>query len=176
MLFEKIGNYYLASVALSHNRMEQFKLDTGSPFTVISLNKLLQILRCSNTKSVKDELLSYGFVRCISYTKQEARLVPIYIRMVKINDVAINRFYCFVNVDTLDSSSLIGNDFISSCSIGKTEAAYGIELSDFDQQSYETSFKLQCCSNDIHEIYELESIKYKRGSLSSLFDAAGGIL
>lgn len=174
MLFRKTGDAYLTNVLLSRDCSELFKLDTGSPFTIISIDALCRVLCNMDKEVVKKELISYDCVRCSSYTGHTSRLVPVYIRDVKLDDYTFNKFYCFVDVDVPDSSLLIGTDLISACTIGRTEAAYGIELSNLDFQSYETRFKFQCCTDDIHEIFELAGVRKSGSRLQSFFNEAKG--
>lgn len=173
MLFRKVGNNYVASVLLTNERATEFKLDTGSPFTTLSLKTLSDTLKCTDMGVVKRELLSYEYVEAISYTRNNVRLVPVYIRNVRIDDVIIDRFYCFINVDIVNSTSLIGTDFISSCTVYKTDASYGFELGDMDKQAYENNFKMLCYTENIHEIFELVTVE-PAIIISSLFNAARG--
>lgn len=133
MLFKNNGDGYSILINLLRTCVEEFKLDTGSPFTVISLKLLCKAVRCEDTVAIKNELLSYGHITAVSYTRQPIRLVPIFIRNVLVGDEKVRRFYCLVNVDSDDSSLLIGTDFVSACIIDKMNGSYGIRLSDLQQ-------------------------------------------
>ena len=168
------GDRYIADVKLQDKRLFTFKLDTGSPFTVISLSTFCRMAHYSDKDKAKSWLLGANPVGAFSYTKHMSRLTPVYIRNVSIDGTVIPKMYLFVNVDFENSSSLIGTDFISACYALRTKADYCIELDKPDMAIYEDTFFRRCKKKDVPEIFELESEPVKTRSIASMFDAAGG--
>lgn len=174
MLFQRVKSAYKSSVMMTFSRPADFIMDTGSPFTTMSIELLCKVIRCKDVDLVRKELLSYGFIEAVSYTKHMVRMVPVYIRNARVDGTLLDKFYCFVNVDMPNSTSLIGTDFISACTVSRTEASYAFEFSCIDEVAYENNFKALCHTDNIHEIFELTDVKEKKSSLSFMFNSAAG--
>ena len=155
-------NAYRATMNLSNSEQDNANLilrfDTGAGSTILSLLDVNILF--NELKYTKEQLQSLFNLYKVPYkqfkTPTEEILVgyPCKLNNVIINDCLISDFYFFLCLDDLNEVSLLGADFIRSCSLTKNiEGA--INVTEIDLDRYYNNFKVAAKSSSIISLNRL---------------------
>lgn len=156
MQFKLNGLKYVSRLVSGSGNTAAVILDTGSPYTVISVESLCKLSGMPDIDKAHEFLNRCNSVDCISFSGDIVHLVPIVMRNVIIGGDTFDSLYMYVNTSSKKCTSLIGADIISGCRIlgfGKE-----IDLTEFDASYNKRVFDSIVNGKIVYEILNL--IKY----------------
>lgn len=174
MVFTRTGTSYSCKATITGKDEIVFKLDTGSPYTALSVKGLRDILGAGNVSDISKDLSMFDGIVCSSYSGHSIKLVPCYIRNILVGGTRFEKMYVFVNTNEQCITSLIGTDLIMSSTI-VGDGNY-ITLDNIDYSKYNANFnRLKCGIQEQELLCMSESKPASKGSrLSELLKNAEG--
>lgn len=180
-LTEFLYNGHVISTRIFLNgaaRGHDFKIDTGSPVTIMNAKHLSEMTGYS-VQAIKRFIHSKPAKVFHSFTNDIIYAVPCLLRNVQIGfgrysggDITINKFMMYVT-DAEVGNNLLGLDFIAACS---GTYAYGRMVVDsFNENNYHGNFLQYCGEVQPYEVSEIKAMEDCNSSAVSqlLSDAEG---
>lgn len=163
-LTEFLYNGHVISTRIFLNgaaRGHDFKIDTGSPITIINAKHLAEITGYS-VQTIKSFIHSKPAKVFHSFTNDTIHAVPCVLRNVQVGFggysggcIAVNKFMVYVT-DAEAGNNLLGLDFIAACS---GTYAYGRMVVDsFNENNYHGNFLQYCGGVQPYEVSEIKAI------------------
>lgn len=164
---------YYADIQLPVRRKVTFKIDTGSPVTIMSISDIARML-FSTVADIRNKLNKFKRVDFTTYSGGKVSLCPVYIRNVSVEGLSLDILYAFVNIDVDESTNLIGMDFLSACDFDHYRSTEAITIYSVDPMVYYSNFKKAAGEVEVQEILEIvkNETDVQRSRLSELLKKA----
>ena len=169
-----VKNSYISKIRLEgYSTVDQvLKLDTGAANTILSLLDLNSLFGFIKYK-VEDleSIFSLYKVPCKGFSTVSGGILygyPCKLTNVVINNTIIPEFYFFLCLDDLNEISLLGADFIRSCSLAKNvDGAIYIEEINFKR--YNANFRIAIKNTTLVALNKLEDYKDYAASFREVY-------